>query len=98
MPGLILRQRPTPARQSTVPRGEGQPQKTFEITFYGHRQAHVVEADIQLDDMGLTMAVKSDLEGFLGLTLTARHSGLTRWGGALPQYQPGHLARVGRLR
>jgi oxygen-dependent protoporphyrinogen oxidase len=59
---------------------------------------HGGEADLQLDNMGLTMAVKDSLEGFLGLTLTVRRSGVTRWGGALPQYEPGHLARVGRLR
>jgi oxygen-dependent protoporphyrinogen oxidase len=54
------------------------------------------EADIQLDDAGLTAAVQRDLEGLLNFAPTS--SAVTRWGGALPQYEPGHLSRVGRLR
>ena len=43
-------------------------------------------------------AVAGLLTGGITAAFAPAHVAVTRWGGALPQYQPGHLARVDRLR
>lgn len=57
------------------------------------------EATLQRDDADLTAEAVAELAGLLGRpALDPVSSTLTRWGGALPQYTPGHLDRVTRLR
>jgi oxygen-dependent protoporphyrinogen oxidase len=50
---------------------------------------------LQLTDDELVRAVRADLADLLGTALPEPVSAaVTRWGGALPQYAPGHLDRV----
>ena len=58
---------------------------------------HGEEQVLQRDDRELIDAAAADLEEAIGLTdpLDAR---VTRWGGALPQYDIGHRGRVERIR
>ena len=57
------------------------------------------EEVLQRDDADLVDAVVVDLQAMLPrVTGTPVDSRVTRWGGALPQYAPGHLARVQRIR
>jgi oxygen-dependent protoporphyrinogen oxidase len=56
------------------------------------------EAELQRPDVelaGVAAAEIASLAGILGRPVTSR---VTRWGGALPQYAPGHLERVAALR
>ncbi|MFC4531869.1 protoporphyrinogen oxidase [Sphaerisporangium dianthi] len=56
------------------------------------------EAVLQRDDgelVALAMAEMAEVMGVRGLPLDSR---VTRWGGALPQYEVGHLDRVARVR
>ncbi len=56
------------------------------------------EAVLQRDDaelVALAMAEMAEVMGVRGLPLQSR---VTRWGGALPQYEVGHLDRVARIR
>jgi oxygen-dependent protoporphyrinogen oxidase len=54
---------------------------------------------LRLDDDSLFGAVCDDLDKIAGIALpTPLASTVTRWGGALPQYAPGHLDRVRRAR
>jgi protoporphyrinogen/coproporphyrinogen III oxidase len=59
---------------------------------YGEQQ------DIQRDDAELVDVVHADLVSMLGLPTRPVLSRVTRWGGGLPQYAPGHLDRVRRIR
>lgn len=57
------------------------------------------EASLQLTDDDLVATVHRELSKVLGTPLptpVARH--VQRWGGALPQYTPGHLGRVAAAR
>ncbi|MGW5672664.1 protoporphyrinogen oxidase, partial [Micromonospora sp. NPDC003776] len=57
------------------------------------------ETSLQLTDDDLVATVHRELSKVLGVPLptpVARH--VQRWGGALPQYTPGHLARVTAVR
>lgn len=57
------------------------------------------ETSLQLTDDDLVATVHRELSKVLGAPLptpVARH--VQRWGGALPQYTPGHLARVAAVR
>jgi protoporphyrinogen/coproporphyrinogen III oxidase len=57
------------------------------------------EQVLQRDDASLTALVLSELSTLLGRPLPAPVDSLVqRWGGALPQYAPGHLDRVVRAR
>ena len=56
------------------------------------------ERDLQRDDSELVHAVLDELVEALGPVPRVRASRVTRWGGALPQYAPGHLDRVARAR
>ncbi len=59
-------------------------------------------AVLRRDDDALVDLVRRDLEVLLGrqhrAALAAAPAVVARWGGALPQYAPGHLDRVARLR
>ncbi|MFC3687414.1 protoporphyrinogen oxidase [Aquipuribacter hungaricus] len=59
-------------------------------------------AALRRDDAALADLVRRDLAVLLGeehrATLAAAPAAVARWGGALPQYAPGHLARVARVR
>jgi len=55
-------------------------------------------ADLQRDDAELVEAATAELAsyaGFAGAPIDAR---VSRWGGGLPQYAVGHVARVARIR
>jgi protoporphyrinogen/coproporphyrinogen III oxidase len=56
------------------------------------------EALLQRDDADLIDLVLADLTDLLGVTDPPVDARVTRWGGGLPQYAVGHLARVERIR
>ncbi|MFI6228294.1 protoporphyrinogen oxidase [Micromonospora echinospora] len=57
------------------------------------------ERQLQLSDADLVAAVHRELSGVLGTALpTSLGSHVQRWGGALPQYTPGHSDRVAAAR
>ncbi|HEV7897424.1 MAG TPA: protoporphyrinogen oxidase [Planosporangium sp.] len=57
------------------------------------------ERVLQRDDAGLAELAHAELGGLLGRPLPAPMSTrVRRWGGALPQYPPGHLDRVAAAR
>ncbi|MFC0004008.1 protoporphyrinogen oxidase [Micromonospora siamensis] len=57
------------------------------------------ETSLQLADDDLVAAVRKELSGVLGDPLPTPVAGhVQRWGGALPQYTPGHLDRVAAAR
>lgn len=51
----------------------------------------------QLDDGELTASVLGELDRFLDIERPPLASTVTRWEHALPQYEVGHLIRVGRV-
>lgn len=53
---------------------------------------------LQRDDAELVMLVRRDLRALFGITDEPVDALVTRWGGALPQYAPGHVERVARVR
>ena len=55
------------------------------------------EHALQHDDPGLVALVREELSAFVELPAPVATS-VTRWGGGLPQYRPGHLDRVERAR
>jgi len=61
---------------------------------------HGDEAQLQRTDDGLVEMVRAELALLLGIDALPPQvaSGVFRWGGGLPQYRPGHLERVQRLR
>lgn len=59
---------------------------------YGEEQV------LQRDDADLVQLVRSELSAFVGPLPSPVDSVVQRWGGALPQYAPGHVDRVGRAR
>jgi oxygen-dependent protoporphyrinogen oxidase len=58
------------------------------------------EAVLQRDDAELVRIVRDDLARLLGRASLPAHrdAAVWRWGGALPQYTPGHVDRVATLR
>jgi oxygen-dependent protoporphyrinogen oxidase len=56
------------------------------------------EAVLQRSDEELVAAVTADLGRILGGPVHPLETTVTRWGGALPQYAPGHRDRVRRAR
>ena len=52
------------------------------------------EATLQRPDDDLLAAAVRDVEEMLGRSLPVVAGGVTRWGGALPQYEVGHVDRV----
>ena len=72
-----------------------------------HAPAHVVRCSIgrvgetallQRDDKDLARLAAAELADAVGITATSVAQRVTRWGGALPQYNVGHLDRVARIR
>ena len=59
-----------------------------------HREARVLHRD----DQELVRMVLGQLSALAGIRATPVAHRVTRWGGALPQYAPGHLERVRRIR
>jgi oxygen-dependent protoporphyrinogen oxidase len=59
---------------------------------------HGEERVLQRDDCELVDAAAADLRDATGLTGPLIDARVTRWGGALPQYELGHRARVERIR
>lgn len=59
-----------------------------------HREARVLHRD----DTELVRLVLGQLAAVAGVRGTPVAHRVTRWGGALPQYAPGHLERVRRIR
>jgi oxygen-dependent protoporphyrinogen oxidase len=53
---------------------------------------------LQRDDADLARAVRDDLADLLGIGVDPVASLVTRWGGALPQYAPGHQDLVDQVR
>ena len=53
---------------------------------------------MQREDAELVALVRRDLRALFGITDAPVDALVTRWGGALPQYAPGHLERVARVR
>jgi oxygen-dependent protoporphyrinogen oxidase len=56
------------------------------------------EATLQRTDADLVELVRGELRDLIGALPTPTASAVYRWGGALPQYQKGHLDRVEALR
>jgi protoporphyrinogen/coproporphyrinogen III oxidase len=56
------------------------------------------EGLLQRDDSDLAALAAADLAGATGVTGRPAAVRVTRWGGSLPQYTVGHLARVERIR
>ncbi len=54
--------------------------------------------DLRRSDEDLVRAAVDDAAQLLGCPLPVLASLVTRWGGGLPQYEPGHLALVERVR
>lgn len=56
------------------------------------------EATLQRSDAELVAAAADDLAETAGITAPPVESHVTRWGGALPQYDVGHADRISRVR
>ncbi len=56
------------------------------------------EAVLQRDDGELAGLAAADLAAAAGVRGRPADARVTRWGGGLPQYSVGHLARVARIR
>jgi protoporphyrinogen/coproporphyrinogen III oxidase len=72
-----------------------------------HAPVHVVRCSVgrigetallQRDDGDLAALAAAELAGATGITARSVARRVTRWGGALPQYNVGHLDRVGAIR
>jgi oxygen-dependent protoporphyrinogen oxidase len=59
---------------------------------------HGEERDLQRDDVELVDLARAELTAATGVAGVPLASRVTRWGGALPQYRPGHRALVQRVR
>lgn len=59
---------------------------------------HGEEAALQRDDSELVALAVAELVAAAGVTARPVAQRVTRWGGALPQYTPGHLERVAGIR
>ena len=59
---------------------------------------HGEEADLQREDTEIVARAADELAEATGIRGRPVDVRVTRWGGALPQYAPGHLDRVRRLR
>ncbi|HET7173281.1 MAG TPA: protoporphyrinogen oxidase [Nocardioidaceae bacterium] len=56
------------------------------------------EEALQREDAELVAVALRELREVTGIQAELADSSVTRWGGALPQYGVGHVARVGRIR
>ena len=83
------------------------------ITFVGNKWRHPADApvvirasvgrygeetDLQRGDDELAAVVAADVAHLAGITEPVVAQRVSRWGGALPQYLPGHVERVAALR
>jgi oxygen-dependent protoporphyrinogen oxidase len=84
------------------------------VTYASAKWVHLNDADVvvfrgsvgrygdaqvlQRDDADLVSAVAADIAAATGLTAAPVASRVSRWGGGLPQYAPGHLNRVRQAR
>ena len=59
---------------------------------------HGEEASLQAPDEGLVRLSLGELDALAGITGRPVDSHVQRWGGGLPQYAVGHVARVERIR
>ncbi|CAM3675818.1 protoporphyrinogen oxidase [Nocardioides zeicaulis] len=59
---------------------------------------HREESVLQADDEALVRVSLADLAAIAGLHASPVDTHVQRWGGALPQYAVGHIARVARVR
>ena len=91
---------------------EGRPVKA--VTFSSVKWAHLAGGDVavlrasvgrhqearvlQRDDTDLVRLVAGQVAALTGVRAAPVAARVTRWGGALPQYAPGHLERVRRIR
>jgi protoporphyrinogen/coproporphyrinogen III oxidase len=73
----------------------------------GHAPVHVVRCSmgrsgetalLQRDDSDLAALAEAELADAIGITASSVAQRVTRWGGALPQYNVGHLDRVAAIR
>jgi len=73
----------------------------------GHAPAHIVRCSVgrvgetallQRDDDDLADLAAAELADAIGITAATVARRVTRWGGALPQYNVGHLERVAAIR
>jgi oxygen-dependent protoporphyrinogen oxidase len=83
------------------------------FTFSGRKWAHASSHDVllvraslgrhgearvlQRDDAALVEVVRADLAALTGVTALPAATVVTRWGGGLPQYAPGHVDAVAAL-
>lgn len=95
-----------------VPAGEGRAVKA--VTFSSAKWAHLAGRDVaivrasvgrhgearvlQREDADLLRLVAGEVAQLTGLRGAPIAGRVSRWGGALPQYAPGHLERVRRIR
>ena len=91
---------------------EGRPVKA--VTYSSVKWAHLAGGDVavlrasvgrhqearvlQHDDADLVRLVAGQVAALTGVRAVPVAARVTRWGGALPQYAPGHLERVRRIR
>ncbi|MCY7401279.1 MAG: protoporphyrinogen oxidase, partial [Nocardioides sp.] len=59
---------------------------------------HGEEVTLQSTDEGLVRVSLADLHAMAGISAVPVDSHVQRWGGGLPQYAVGHVARVARIR
>ncbi|MDT4912311.1 MAG: protoporphyrinogen/coproporphyrinogen oxidase [Pseudonocardiales bacterium] len=53
---------------------------------------------LQMEDAELVALVRRELRALLGIAAEPVDARVTRWGGGLPQYAVGHVARIARVR
>jgi oxygen-dependent protoporphyrinogen oxidase len=56
------------------------------------------EITLQREDFELIKVVRAELAEITGLAAEPIDSHVQRWGGGLPQYEVGHVQRIGRIR
>ncbi len=71
-----------------------EPVKVLRCSIGRHRE----EASLQADDAELVRIALADLAAATGVRAAPLDTHVQRWGGALPQYAVGHVARVARVR
>ena len=71
-----------------------EPVKVLRCSIGRHRE----EASLQADDAELVRIAVADLAAATGVRAQPVDSHVQRWGGALPQYAVGHVARIARVR
>jgi oxygen-dependent protoporphyrinogen oxidase len=104
---------PHPPAGSGVLVATGEPLAVKGVTFSSTKWAHLgadgtvrlraslgrfgEAASLQADDDILVARVRADLATLAGITAAPVAMHVQRWGGGLPQYEPGHLERAGSM-